>query len=243
MFAGTTPTSDTPTLSANVVPEVSPRKSSRKQKHVDEHPPAETNPFKTAFGQNVDDTQAKPLPRSSRNPFEKLAKRSGKVLDDPDDLDEYGSPDEGECSVSNVNVVQSKQSASIGTWTAGMMGGGSSKLQAIQKWFKSESFDARDSSRRRGDLSELASVSVRDLVKAIGAAGSNDSPGKGNGNSPQQLSQCSSPISIPFSECSLKNETRLTLRVIHFPSFQNNQRTAAARNPLKCPKRRGYKIH
>lgn len=205
LFAGTTPTSDTPTLSANVMPELSPRKTSEKQKNAEERRPTETNPFKAAFGQDADGAPAKPLSRSSRNPFEKLTKRAGKVVvDDPDDLDEYVSQDEGEsCSMSNVNAAQSKQGAKIGTWTAGVMGGGSSKLQAIQKWFKSESFDARDSSRRRGDLSELASVSVRDLVKAIGAAGSNESPAKGNGNSPQQLSQCSSPISIPFSKCSM----------------------------------------
>lgn len=204
LFAGTTPTSDTPTLSANVVPEVSPRKLSKEQKNADERSSTETNPFKATFGQDADDTQAKTLSRLSRNPFDKLTKRSGKVvLDDSDDLDEYVSQDEGEsCSASNVNVVQPKQGANIGTWTAGVMGGGSSKLQAIQKWFKSESFDGRDSSRRRGDLSELASVSVRDLVKKIGAAGSDESSGKGNGNSPQQLSQCSSPISIPFSKFS-----------------------------------------
>lgn len=181
LFAGTTPTSDTPTLSANFVPEVSPRKLSKKQKNADERSTAETNPFKAAFGQGADEEQAKTSSRLSRNPFEKSAKRSGKVLEDADDLDEYVSQDDGEsCSGSNVNAVQLKQGVNIGTWTAGVMGGGSNKLQAIQKWFKSESFDARDLSRRRGDLSELASVSVRDLVKAIGAAGSNESSGKGN---------------------------------------------------------------
>lgn len=201
LFAGTTPTSDTPTLSANFVPEVSPRKLSKKQKNADERSTAETNPFKAAFGQGGDEEQAKPSSRLSRNPFEKSTKRSGKVLEDANDMDEYVSQDDGEsCSGSNVNAVQLKQGVNIGTWTAGVMGGGSNKLQAIQKWFKSESFDARDLSRRRGDLSELASVSVRDLVKAIGAAGSNESSGKGNGNSPQQMSQCSSPILIPFSK-------------------------------------------
>lgn len=207
LFVGTTPTSDTATLSANVVPEVSPRKSSRKQKAGAEDRPAETNPFKTAFGQDTDDAQTTLSMRTSRNPFSpKKTKRSGKVLDDTDDPDEYVSQDEGETySVSNVNATaQTKQGPNIGAWTAGVMGGGSSKLQAIQKWFKSESFDARDSSRRRGDLSELASVSVRDLVKAIGAAGSNES-GKGNGNASQQLSQCSSPISIPLSKSSINS--------------------------------------
>lgn len=210
LFAATTPTSDTPTLSANVVPEVSPRKSAKKQKNAQERMPAETNPFKAAFGQDADDGQAKPSPKSSRNPFDKLSKRSGKVvLDDSDDLDEYVSQeDEMEsCSTSNLNAGQSKQGPNIGTWTAGVMGAG--KLQAIQKWFKSESFDGRDQSRRRGDLSELASVSVRDLVKAIGASGSNESSGKGNGNSSQQLSQCSSPISIPFSKCSVSKCSKL----------------------------------
>lgn len=203
-----TPTSDTHHLTA-IAPEIVQRKSPvRKNEQADEKL-AETNPFKDVF-KNSDVEYSVSLPlsgksaRVSRNPFEKLTKRSGKVIEDGDDLGEYGSQDEyeksGVSSISsspNYNQGNSKQQAqlNIGTWTAGMMGGSSSKLQAIQKWFKNDSFEGKESPRKRGDFTELASVSVRDLVKAIGG-NAND----GKGNSPHQLSQCSSPISIPFSK-------------------------------------------
>lgn len=203
----TTPTSETQHL-AIVTPELLQRKSPiKKVKTIDDRS-GETNPFRAI----VQDIETDPLngkgSRPSRNPFEKLTKRSGKVIEDADDLEEYGSQDECERSFvssisSSPNYNQSypragNQPSNIGTWTAGVMGGSSSKLQAIQKWFKSESFDTKEPMKRRGDFTELASVSVRDLVKAIGGS-SNDS--KGNGNSPHQLSQSSSPISIPFSKC------------------------------------------
>lgn len=203
-----TPTSDTHHLTS-IVPEIVQRKSPvRKIGQVDERL-AETNPFKDVF-KNSDAEYSVSLPlsgksaRVSRNPFEKLTKRSGKVIEDADDLEEYGSQDEYEksgvssvLSSPNYNQGNSKQQAQshIGTWTAGMMGGSSSKLQAIQKWFKNDSFEGKDAPRKRGDFTELASVSVRDLVKAIGGT-AND----GKGNSSHQLSQCSSPISIPFSK-------------------------------------------
>lgn len=209
----TTPTSELHHLTA-ITPEIIPRKSPiKKAKPSGDDRPIETNPFKAiAQSQDGEPSDApllsSKLSRQSRNPFEKLTKRSGKVIEDADDLEEYASQDDCEKSFvssisSSPNYNQSKhsqqqqQQSNIGTWTAGVMGGSSSKLQAIQKWFKSESFDSKDPSKKRGDFTELASVSVRDLVKAIGGT-SNDS--KGNGNSPQQLSQCSSPISIPFSK-------------------------------------------
>lgn len=202
-----TPTSDNQHLTA-IGSENVPRKSpNRKNRQTDERL-AETNPFKDVF-KNPDAEYTESLPlsgksaRVSRNPFEKLTKRSGKVIEDADDLDEYGSQDE--CEKSGVSSISSspnynqgnskQQQINIGTWTAGVMAGSSSKLQTIQKWFKSDSFDGKESPRKRGDFTELASVSVRDLVKAIGG-NSNDL----KGNSPLQLSQCSSPISIPFSK-------------------------------------------
>lgn len=205
-----TPTSDAHHLAANA-PEVAPRKSPiRKNRHADERL-GDNNPFKDIF-KHAESEYLDSLPMSgkssrlTRNPFEKLTKRSGKVIEDADDLEEYVSQDECEKSVAssvssspNYNHGISKQQSqtNIGTWTAGMMGGSSSKLQAIQKWFKSESFEGKDSARRRGDFTELASVSVRDLVKAIGG---NSNDGKGICSSPLQLSQSSSPISIPFSK-------------------------------------------
>lgn len=205
-----TPTSDTH-LTA-IAPEIVPRKSPSRKNRQTEERLVETNPFKDVFkNPDVEYTESLPLSgksaRVSRNPFEKLTKRSGKVIEDADDLEEYASQDEleksGVSSVSsspNYNQGNSKQQQmNIGTWTAGVIdsykGGSSSKLQAIQKWFKNDSFDGKESPRKRGDFTELASVSVRDLVKAIGG-NSNDV----KGNSPQQLSQCSSPISIPFSK-------------------------------------------
>lgn len=79
----------------------------------------------------------------------------------------------------------------------GVVGGGASKLQALQKWFKGDSLDGRvDLAKRKSDLSELASVSVRDLVKAIGGQDT-----KSNGNEstpPAPQSRSSSPVPIQF---------------------------------------------
>lgn len=205
---------DTPALNtqnlATLTPEIHPRKSpNRKNRQADDRL-IETNPFKDVFGNPESDQSESNCAKSSRlsrNPFEKMTKRSGKVMEDADDFEDYASQDEGEKSaVSSIESsspgyyyrnsnTKHQQHSQIGTWTAGVMGGSSNKLQTFQKWFKSESLDGKESSRKRGDFTELASVSVRDLVKAIGG-NSND----GRGNSPHQLSQCSSPISIPFSK-------------------------------------------
>lgn len=206
-----TPTSDTHHLSTAVTPEIVSRKSpSKKNRNITDDRLADTNPFRDVFrNPDVECTESLPISgksaRVSRNPFEKLTKRSGKVIEDADDLDEYVSQDE--CEKSGVSSIssspnynqgdakQQQQQSNIGTWTAGVMGGSSSKLQAIQKWFKNDSFDAKESPRKRSDFTELASVSVRDLVKSLGG-NSNDA----KGNSSHPLSQGSSPISIPFSK-------------------------------------------
>lgn len=160
----------------------------------------ETNPFRALArdGDETPDLQIadQKLSRSPRNPFEWSTKRSGKVLDDTDDSADFLVHDEKQratsiSSLPHFHSLPRPPSSHIGQWTAGVVGGGSSKLQAIQKWFKSESVDGKDMARRRGDFTELASVSVRDLVKAIGGS-SHD--GRGNGNLPPIRS--SSPISI-----------------------------------------------
>lgn len=198
-----TPTSDTHHSNTNALEIVTSKSSSNKYRRA-EQPLFASNPFKEISKHSdreyTEYTESLPLSgkisRASRNPFEKLTKRSGKVIEDADDLEEYVSQDVSSVSSSpNYNRGKEQSRSNIGTWTAGVMGGSSSKLQAIQKWFKSESFDSRDS--KRGDFTELASVSVRDLVKAMGGI-SND--GKFNCYSPHQLSQSSSPVSIPFSK-------------------------------------------
>lgn len=72
----------------------------------------------------------------------------------------------------------SPNASQIGTALAGVVGGGASKLQALHKWFKGDSLDGRDFAKKKNELSELASVSVRDLVKAIGG----QDAAKSNGN-------------------------------------------------------------
>lgn len=148
----------------------------------------------------------KPI-KISRNPFEKLAKRSAKYLDDTDDSDdtilqEFQYDD-------NKRELDHHHQINLGSWTAGVMGGSSSKLQALQKWFKSESIDGREAPtpKRRTDLSELASVSVRDLVKAIGGSSTEARYYVTSSSSSQQRSQSSSPISIPFSKFHTKSST------------------------------------
>lgn len=137
------------------------------------------------------------LSRSPRNPFEWTTKRSGKILDDPDS--EFNIHDEKHPTLASAvqfhSVPRQSSSSNIGQWTAGMVGGGSSKLQAIQKWFKSESCDGRETPKRRNEFTDLTSVSVRDLVKAIGCSSSD---GRGNGNLPGN--QCSSTISMSSSK-------------------------------------------
>lgn len=155
----------------------------------------------------------------SKNPFEKLSKRSGKYLDDTDDSDDTVlqelQHDDGK---RDIDQHQQTHQTNLGSWTAGVMGmsGGSSKLQALQKWFKSESIDGREAPtpKRKTDLSELASVSVRDLVKAIGGGGGNADARYyvTSSSSSQQRSQSSSPISIPFSKFLIL----LSFKCVHF---------------------------
>ena len=94
------------------------------------------------------------------------------------------------------------QQTNIGTTIAGVVGGGASKLQALHKWFKGDSFDGRDFSKKRNELSELASVSVRDLVKAIGGQ---DSKSNGNEMTPPLYSRSSSPVAIPVGKIIFKS--------------------------------------
>lgn len=93
---------------------------------------------------------------------------------------------------SSNNLLQSPNQTNIGTTIAGVVGGGASKLQALHKWFKGDSFDGREFSKKKNELSELASVSVRDLVKAIG--GQDGIKSNGNDLTPPHQSRSSSPV-------------------------------------------------
>lgn len=85
---------------------------------------------------------------------------------------------------------ESSNPSHIGNALAGVVGGGASKLQALHKWFKGDSMDGSDFAKKKNELSELASVSVRDLVKAIGGQDAT----KSNGNE----SVASSPLPVPI---------------------------------------------
>lgn len=103
-------------------------------------------------------------------------------------------------SSGSFNLVQSPSQSNISTTIAGVVGGGASKLQALHKWFKGDSFESnRDPTRKKNELSEFAAVSVRDIVKAIGGQDS-----KSNGNSSvaqnQQQNRSSSPVTIPLRQ-------------------------------------------
>lgn len=84
----------------------------------------------------------------------------------------------------------------IGSAIAGVVGGGAIKLQALQKWFKgdNEPSSPRDYSFKPSDMSEIASVSVRELVRVMGGQ---DSRHSSNGNGSQRSG---SPIKIPQCE-------------------------------------------
>ncbi|XP_055684525.1 E3 ubiquitin-protein ligase highwire isoform X1 [Lutzomyia longipalpis] len=94
------------------------------------------------------------------------------------------------------NLSQSpNQSTNLGSTIAGVVGGGASKLQALSKWFKGDSVECKDFARRKSDFHEFASVSVRDIVKAIG--GQDSTKSNGNGVTPPCGSRSSSPVAIP----------------------------------------------
>lgn len=196
----TTPTSDVQHL---IAPEISTHKAAAQKGKLSDDPAVETNPFR-ALSRDMEESaeqlvEEHKFSRSPRNPFDWSTKRSGKVLDDSDDPAEFLMADEKSPAASMSSPAHSHGTSrppaqsQIGQWTAGVVGGGSSKLQAIQKWFKSDSLDGKESPRKRaeGNLTDLASVSVRDLVKAIGCS---PHEGRGNGNLPANRS--SSPISI-----------------------------------------------
>lgn len=130
-----------------------------------------------------------------RKVLEKYSRGSDIYADDQDDPDEFLTATVHHSSrfdpkVCRHNAHQSSLNSS-GSWT-GVMGGGASKLQALQKWFKGESPEVREQLKKRSDFSELAAVSVRDLVRAIG--GSQDSRGNGNGAVSPTMSRSTSPI-------------------------------------------------
>lgn len=107
---------------------------------------------------------------------------------------------------SGSSLSISPNQSNIGNTLAGVVGGGASKLQALHKWFKGDSFDGKDFSKKRNELSELASVSVRDLVKAIGGPISN-----GNESTPPHQSRSSSPVAVPIGLFSTA-----TVSIVHF---------------------------
>lgn len=115
-----------------------------------------------------------------------------------DDDDKRNSMQTAVSSVKNnssgSSLSISPNQSNIGNTIAGVVGGGASKLQALHKWFKGDSFDGKDFSKKRNELSELASVSVRDLVKAIGGQ---DSKSNGNESTPPHQSRSSSPVAVP----------------------------------------------
>lgn len=130
-------------------------------------PHVSTNPFICA------DTESKSS--LGDHPFS-----SGAVIDEQKD-DPFGA---GNSSASNP----------IGSAIAGVVGGGAIKLQALQKWFKgdNESNSGRDYSFKPSDVGEIASVSVRELVRVMGGQDT-----RSNGNSSQR--SCS-PIKIPTED-------------------------------------------
>lgn len=129
-----------------------------------------------------------------RKVFDKYARSSQKYADDQDDSDEYlpESHSSGRFDMKSFRHNSNQANSNPGSWS-GVMGGGASKLQALQKWFKGESFDGRDQLKKKSDFSELAAVSVRDLVRAIG--GSQESKGNGNGAISPTMSRSTSPVS------------------------------------------------
>ncbi|XP_023291814.2 E3 ubiquitin-protein ligase highwire [Lucilia cuprina] len=158
-----------------------------------ESPPATNDkpesPSKNVFDFAISSTSSKApdFPHVSTNPF---------ICADTDSKPEqpFGSATETK-SEDSFNSVNSAGVNQIGSAIAGVVGGGAIKLQALQKWFKgdNEPNSPRDYSFKPSDMSEIASVSVRELVRVMGGQDSRTS----NGNSSQRSG---SPIKIPFEE-------------------------------------------
>ncbi|XP_055389767.1 E3 ubiquitin-protein ligase highwire-like [Condylostylus longicornis] len=96
------------------------------------------------------------------------------------------------------SIHSSSPSSNLGSAIAGVVGGGASKLQALQKWFKGDnSVDPKENQRKRAEDDRKvyeASVSVKDLVRAIGAQ---ESRSNGNSDGGQYSATNSSPVQVP----------------------------------------------
>lgn len=133
--------------------------------------------------------------------LEKYAKAPDMYADDQDEAEEFITATVHHSSRFDPKVFRdhSMNMNSSGSWSS-VMGGGANKLQALQKWFKGESIEGRDQLKKRSDFSELAAVSVRDLVRAIG--GSQDAKGNGNSAVSPTMSRSISPeSSSPSMSC------------------------------------------
>lgn len=176
---------------------------------------------------------------------------SATALSPRDDSDMNCKPAE-DGSESNRDGANSSQ---IGTALAGVVGGGASKLQALHKWFKGDSLDGKDFAKKKNELSELASVSVRDLVKAIGGQDATKSNGNENvasssvmsiHNQDEQLT-ASSPT---FKEDSIASPFSVDTQTESAKNSQNVQSTATKgvtprSSPRKCRNKRrgGANVH
>ncbi|XP_055913946.1 E3 ubiquitin-protein ligase highwire isoform X3 [Eupeodes corollae] len=96
----------------------------------------------------------------------------------------------------SMATSHSSSPSNIGSAIAGVVGGGASKLQALQKWFKGDSIDGRDPQRKRSECGDIAPMTARDLIRAIGVQ---EPRGNGNTNSAIPSSRSSSPLQIPKS--------------------------------------------
>lgn len=116
--------------------------------------------------------------------------------------------------IASLSSSMSRDDADVsaaGQLSSALAGGAASKLQALQKWFKgadgpsgsgaggsgSGASAGGEFSRKRNELTELASVSVRDLVKTIGGAG-NQNGNDGSGPSGSAVAAAgSSAAAVP----------------------------------------------
>ncbi|KAL9885814.1 MYC binding protein highwire isoform 2-T2 [Glossina fuscipes fuscipes] len=99
-------------------------------------------------------------------------------------------------------------SNAIGSAIAGVVGGGAIKLQALQKWFKGDSMSEASAIRenyqfKRTDMGEIASVSVRELVRVMGGQDT-----RSNGNNFSQRSPNTTQIPLEKKKDSPNNSVK-----------------------------------
>ncbi|XP_030378381.1 E3 ubiquitin-protein ligase highwire [Scaptodrosophila lebanonensis] len=152
-----------------------------------------------------------------------------------------------------LHTLQHTSPANLGSAIAGVVGGGAIKLQALQKWFKGDAIEGghpasitaatmalgspqhHQHQRKRSDVGELASVSVRELVRAMGGQEQVQAPPplqpRGNGNN-----RCSPLPAADITDVT-PAEPEFDISSIRKTNYSASQTAALLSTPKHSPRR------